>query len=176
MHSKQKSKIVIIILLGIFIPILSLLCLYHFFIQPIYNPKLQAFVKNFENIDLPENTEQIGETYYYFGKGHANGNHCDYYAEKLIKTELTEAELTEYYGNKEIAAANPNGIMIVGKKRGNDPVSIYVFPITRSEELTEEEKIKYSQDFQLDPTEVTEKLFTVYALDDDYEGRYLVCH
>jgi hypothetical protein len=101
--SKRKHLLLVISMFCLFlIFILILLCSFEINGHIVINNALfSRFTNDFYSIELPEGTEDIGR-YEDFGLINRNGNHCDFFAGMLIKSDLSESEVLEYYKDYNI--------------------------------------------------------------------------
>lgn len=165
----KKNKRLTIIVITFIATALSLL-LFHSYIKPIYNFRLERFVQNFSEIPLPEEAKLTGKRYKYFGlmEG-SNSNHCDYHASMLIQTAMSKKELDKHYSQYSIPPAIPDGI--------RKPVNILIHqPWDEYSSDKDYEKTRYSRRYQVDASAINDSIFVIEATDWNYDPKYPICH
>jgi hypothetical protein len=93
---KQKIKILDIYLLS-FLLFIIFCCLPASIPMIINDLQLQSFSKNLYNYTLPEQTKIIDRYREVSVKG--NGNHCDFFVEQTLQTNLEYQAIKNYYSN-----------------------------------------------------------------------------
>lgn len=74
------------------------------------NKNLAGFAKQIEELALPPATIQLGKTYKRVGLLTGNGNHCDYAAAKLVKSQLSKEEIEKFYFSNKFSNAESGSI------------------------------------------------------------------